>query len=87
VLQDRVQPAAWKRVNALLYEELPQRATLEVLPTGVMHEFGGLRVYIGGRDLASKTLYNIDIIQPQDGRTKPRVLRAIGPVRPRRMPA
>ncbi len=70
-LQERVQPWAWKRVNALLYEELPQRATLEVLPVGVMHKFGDLRVYIGGRDLATKTLYNIDIIEPlPDGKSK-----------------
>lgn len=71
VLQDRVQPWAWKRVNALIYEELPQRATLEVLPIGVMHEFGDLRVYIGGRDLETKTLYNIEIIQPlPEGKSK-----------------
>lgn len=71
VLQDRAQPWAWKRVNALLYEELPLRATLEVLPVGVMHEFGDLRIYVGGRDVASKTLYNIDIIQPtEEGKSK-----------------
>ncbi len=68
VLQDRVQPWAWKRVNTLLYEELPQRATLEVLPVGVMHQFGNSRAYIGGRDLATKTLYDITIIQPEPDR-------------------
>jgi len=71
VLQDRAQPWAWKRVNTLLYEELPQRATLEVLPIGVMHKFGDLRIYIGGRDVETKTLYDIEIIQPlPDGKSK-----------------
>jgi lipopolysaccharide export LptBFGC system permease protein LptF len=71
LLQDRVQPWAWKQVNALLYEELPQRATLEVLPIGVMHNFGGVRIYIGGRDVETKTLFDIDIIQPMDdGKSK-----------------
>jgi len=62
-LQDRVQPVAMARINEIIYRELPERATLEVLPTGVMHQFGNVWVYIGGRDPKTKTLYNIDIVE------------------------
>jgi LPS export ABC transporter permease LptF len=66
-LQDRVQPVAMQQMNRLLYTELPQRITLEMLPTGVMHEVSGWRVYIGGRDVATKTLKDVVILQPKDG--------------------
>ncbi|MBX7257397.1 MAG: LptF/LptG family permease [Candidatus Hydrogenedentes bacterium] len=66
-LQDRVQPAAMQHMNHLLYTELPQRITLEMLPTGVMHDVSGWRVYIGSRDAATKTLKDVVILQPKDG--------------------
>lgn len=66
-LQDRVQPIAMQRVNHLLYTELPQRITLEMLPTGVMHDVSGWRVYIGSRDTATKTLKDVVILQPKNG--------------------
>ncbi len=66
-LQDRVQPAAVQKMNHLLYTELPERITLEVLPTGVMRDVAGWRIYIGSRDAATKTLNDVVILQPQSG--------------------
>ncbi|MCC6794664.1 MAG: LptF/LptG family permease [Candidatus Hydrogenedentes bacterium] len=67
-LQDRVQPQAIARANKLIFEELPQRVTLDVLPVGVMKEFGGVRVYFNDRDPATKLLRDIVVIQEQSGR-------------------
>ncbi|MDX9971997.1 MAG: LptF/LptG family permease, partial [FCB group bacterium] len=66
-IQDRAQPWALSRANRLLFEEMPLRATLDVLPAGVMHEFGDWRVYIGSKDPDTRTLKNIDILMKQDG--------------------
>jgi lipopolysaccharide export system permease protein len=66
VLQDRVQPMALRKVNALIFTELPKRVTMDVLAPGVMHELGPWRVFIGSRDEASGTLENVDILAPQD---------------------
>ena len=67
-LQDRVQPKALERANRLLFVELPQRITLDVLPVGVMNELGGFRVYFKGRDTESKLLRDIVVVLPQSGR-------------------
>lgn len=67
-LQDRVQPRAIARANQLLFVELPQRITLDVLPVGVMNEFGGFRVYFKGRDTQTKTLRDVVVALPQPGR-------------------
>jgi len=67
-LQERVQPRAMALANQLLYVELPQRLTLDVLPVGVMNDFGGIRVYFKSRDVASKTFSDIVVVQPQTGR-------------------
>ena len=67
-LHDRVQPQAIGRANKLIFEELPRRVTLDVLPVGVMKEFGGVRVYFEDRDVATRTLKNIVVIQQQSGR-------------------
>jgi lipopolysaccharide export LptBFGC system permease protein LptF len=69
LVQDRVQPWAIRKVNDLIQFELPLRVTLDVLPTGIMQEFGDWRVYIGGKDLKTNTLENIVILKPEaDGR-------------------
>jgi lipopolysaccharide export LptBFGC system permease protein LptF len=68
-LQDRVQPNALSRANQLLFVELPQRLTLDVLPVGVMNEFsGGVRVFFKERDAHNKQLRDIVVIKPQGGR-------------------
>ncbi len=69
-LHDRVQPQAIARANKLIFEELPERVTLDVLPVGVMTDFGGVRVYFKDRDTATKTLRDIVVIQQQEGRNK-----------------
>lgn len=65
LIQDRLQPWAVDRLFTLVYTELPLRATLDVLPTGVMHEYGGWRVYFGDRDDETETLYDLMIIRPE----------------------
>ncbi len=69
VLQDRVQPAALQRANNLIYFDMALRATLDVLPTGMMHRFGDWRVYIGDKDPEQRLLQNIDILVPRDDRS------------------
>ncbi len=64
VLQDRVQPWSLKRANVLLYRELPERITVDVLPAGVMHRFNDWRIYIGGKDPETRTLKNINVRAP-----------------------
>lgn len=66
-IQDRIQPWAIERAFALIYSELPQRATLDVLPAGIMHEYGGWRVYFGQKDPDSLTLYDVDLLRPEPG--------------------
>ena len=67
VLQDRIQPFALGKINELIYTELPRRVTMDVLSPGVMHQLGDWRVYIGAKDRETDTLYNVDILQPQEG--------------------
>lgn len=67
LLQDRAQPWALARANSLLFVEMPLRATLDMLPPGVMHEFGDWRVYIGSKDTKSRTLKDIDILLEHGG--------------------
>lgn len=67
-LQDRVQPQAYKKATDLLYSELPQRITLNILPAGVMNQIGGVRVYFQSRDKESKTLLDIVVVVPEGGR-------------------
>lgn len=64
--QDIVQPWAIKKAFALVFTELPQRATLDVLPAGIMHEYEGWRVYFERKDADSGALYNIDLVRPEE---------------------
>jgi len=67
VVQDRVQPWAIGKVYDLIYSDLPLRVTFDVLPTGIMQEYGGWRVYIGRRDPKTRALENIVIVKPEEG--------------------
>ena len=68
LIQDQGQPWAYRqfsqwRTNLLL------RMTFDMLPTGVMHEYGGWRVYIGSKS-DDGALHDIVVQQPQeDGRS------------------
>lgn len=61
-VQDRLQPWALRQINEIIYSDLPLRATLDVLPAGVMHNYEDWRVYIGHRD-AGGTLHDIRILE------------------------
>ena len=65
-VQDRVQPWAIGQVYKLVKNELPLRITLDALEPGVMHEFRGWRVYIGGRDAGTGTLRDVAILKPDE---------------------
>ncbi len=62
LLLDQGQPWAFQRLSHLIGSEMPLRVTLDAVPTGVMHEYGEWRVYIGSRD-ADKTLHNVIVLQ------------------------
>lgn len=65
-VQDQGQPWAFRHLNQLLSSDLPMRVRLDMLPTGVMHQYGDWRVYIGERD-AEGVLHNIVVMRPQEG--------------------
>jgi lipopolysaccharide export LptBFGC system permease protein LptF len=65
ISQDRVQPWAVRQLTQILYSDLPLRATLDVLPAGVMHDYADWRVYIGSRDNTGK-LHDIRILAPTE---------------------
>ena len=67
LVQDRIQPWAIARAYALIYSELPQRATLMVFPAGMIHEYEGWHVYFERKDTESLTFQNLDIVQPNEG--------------------
>lgn len=63
VVSDRIQPWSHYRFMRLVTVDLPLRVSLDMLPTGVMHEFGDWRVYLGHRD-SDGVLRDIVILQP-----------------------
>ena len=65
-IQDRIHPWAVRRADEFIHGELPLRATLEVLPTGVIQEYAGWRIYIGKKDPAEGTLQKIVILTPEE---------------------
>lgn len=66
LVQDQVRPWAVRRVIQLIYSDLPVRASIDLLPPGVMHEFADWRVYVGSKDLDTKTLHDIVILKPEE---------------------
>lgn len=60
---DRAQPWAYWRLINLVTTELPLRMTVDALPTGVIHEVGDWRVYLGEREPDGR-LRDIVILQP-----------------------
>jgi len=63
LIADRCEPWAFNRLTRLVAVDMPLRMSLEMLPTGVMHEFGDWRVYLGRRD-PDGMLHDIVILQP-----------------------
>lgn len=66
VVQDRVQPLAIAKAYSLMKTELPKRMTVAVLQPGVFHEYAGWRIYFRYRDPLTETLYDVDIVQPDE---------------------
>lgn len=62
---DQLKPWAMKRVHNLIYSDLPLRASIDLLPPGVMHRFADWRVYIGDKAGGSQVLRDIVILQTQ----------------------
>ncbi|NLV44668.1 MAG: YjgP/YjgQ family permease [Candidatus Hydrogenedentes bacterium] len=62
---DQAQPWAYRRLIRLVTFELPLRMTVDALPTGVIHEVGDWRVYLGNRE-PDGTLRDIVILQPKE---------------------
>jgi lipopolysaccharide export system permease protein len=68
LVQDQAQPYAHRKLSDLVTSDLPLRVTLDMLPTGIMHSYGGWRIYLGGKD-ADGTLRDIVVLQPhEDGK-------------------
>ncbi len=63
VVQDQAQPWAYGKLMHLVSNELPQRTTLDRLPTGIVHSFGAWRVYVGERDEAG-VMYDFWMLAP-----------------------
>lgn len=67
-VQDLLQPWGIGKAYNVMYNELPQRATIDMLDAGELHEYEGLRIFFGGKDTKTHTLYDFDLIQPgEDG--------------------
>ncbi len=62
---DRAQPWAYQRLVRMVTTELPLRMTVDALPTGVIHEVGDCRVYLGQRE-PDGTLRDVVILQPRE---------------------
>lgn len=65
-LQNSARPWAMSQLSRLLTSDLPLRMTVDLLPTGVMHQYGDWRVFLGDRE-ADGTLRNLMLLQPQPG--------------------
>lgn len=67
-VQDQGQPWAYKRLMQLVRSDMPMRVTLDMLPKGVMHEYGDWRVYIGDKDKQGRLRNIVVLQQTPDGR-------------------
>lgn len=65
-LQNLAQPLAMTKLSQMLTYDLPLRMTIDMLPTGVMHNYGDWRVFLGSRE-PDGTLRDIMLLQPQEG--------------------
>jgi len=73
VLVARVQPWAVQRTQELLFTEILLRGTIDALPAGKMHAFGGrpasprFNVYFAAKDEETMTLHDVDIMIAEPG--------------------
>ncbi|MEX2015581.1 MAG: LptF/LptG family permease [Candidatus Hydrogenedentales bacterium] len=66
-IQERVQPWTIRQAFDLIYYELPQRATIDRLEPGVMHQYEDLQVYFQRKDPDTRTLYGLVLVRPDTG--------------------
>lgn len=64
--QDILQPVAVRRLEQMLYSEMPLRLSLDALPTGVMNQFVDWRVYVSRRDPQTGALHGIVVLKPEE---------------------
>ncbi|MBP8129663.1 MAG: LptF/LptG family permease [Candidatus Hydrogenedentes bacterium] len=70
LVQDQMRPWAVRQAISMIYSDLPLRASIDLLPAGVMHQFADWRVYIGSKDARTRTLRDLVILRPeQNGET------------------
>ena len=55
-----------KRLSHLVTRDLPLRMTIDMLPTGVMHDYGDWHIYHRCSRSSDGTLEDIMVLQPQD---------------------
>lgn len=67
VAQQFVQPVAIRRMASLLTRDLPQRATIDTLRPGVVHELGEWRIYFERSEISKRIIYGVDIVQFDSG--------------------
>lgn len=65
-MEGRVRPWTMGKAYYIMHNLLPQRATLDRLDAGEVHDYGGYRVYFATKDTTTHTLYDFDLIQPQE---------------------
>ena len=65
IAQDQGRPWAFREMKRLIGSELPLRVTLDMLPKGVMHQYGDWRVYIGRKDEYG-ALRDIAVLEPRE---------------------
>lgn len=65
LVQDQVRPWAVRQAIKLIYSDLPVRASIDLLPPGVMHDFADWRVYVGSKDTRTNALRDIVILRPE----------------------
>ena len=64
VAQDIGKPWGMSRAFYILFTEIPQRATIDQLDAGELHDIDGYRIYFASKDVDTHTLYDFDLIMP-----------------------
>ncbi len=65
LVQDYGRPWGMGRLYHIVYTEIPQRATIDQLDAGELHEYNdGYRIYFSDKNMETHTLYNFDMIAP-----------------------
>lgn len=66
LVQDFGRPWGMGRLYHIIYTEIPQRATIDQLDAGELHDYNGTRIYFSSKDTDTHTLYDFDMIVPSN---------------------